>query len=82
MREAEEMIHKPKRPLDLGPPPWPTIDDKSDIQIPTDFSTDNIRHDMSRDTLDRPGGEPPTVKIKLTRRTVAKAKDFLWRLFG
>jgi hypothetical protein len=29
-------------------------DDKSDSQLPTDFSTDNIRHAMSRDTLNRP----------------------------
>jgi hypothetical protein len=42
---------------------------------------DAIRRTMERDTLDRPGGEQ-TIKIKLTRRTVAKAKDFLWRLFG
>jgi hypothetical protein len=46
------------------------------------YTEDAIRDAMSRDTLNRPPEEPPTIKIKLTRRTVAKARDFLWRLFG
>jgi hypothetical protein len=43
---------------------------------------DAIRDVMSRDTLNRPPEEPPTIKIKLTRKTREKAAAVWKRLFG